>query len=135
MDNKVFNVNGKSYEMLVDTLKLKFAQDGPNCRCKGWVISKKGFILYWYSKDSKDVVPLPPPGLTAEEVAPLVFSWLSSLKHDDLEFIEMSDFDKNLNHDGSNSLGWRVYCEDWGRVNGDSSAICAIKPAYMWHGK
>ena len=37
-------------------------------------------------------------------------------------------------HDGENELGWRVYTEEWGQVNGDWHCL-AIRPAYLWYGK
>jgi len=36
---------------------------------------------------------------------------------------------------GDNEKGWRVYCEDWGKIDSDDYAFLAIKPAYIWYGK
>lgn len=129
MDNRIFNVNGKGEELLLKALELAFEQS--KCKCKGWLATKQGLVLAWYV-DGK-TTPLPTTaGMTAAEVLPLVLSWLKS---DEAKAVETSGWDADMNHDGHNSLGWRVFCEDWGHVGGSSSAICAVKPAYMWHGK
>ena len=145
MDNKVFNVNGQGDEMLLATLKLKFMQGGNNTTAKAWTVTKKrGLILFWWFKpgDEKEVQgnfecedyvkhPFPAP-MTAEQCLPFVKAWLEDPKKED---IELDHWDKNLDHDGSNGPGWRVFSEDWGHVNGCHDAICAIKPVYMWYGK
>lgn len=42
-------------------------------------------------------------------------------------------------HDGDNEIGWRVYCEDWGKIytsdNRSIDGVIAIKPVYLWYGK
>jgi hypothetical protein len=147
MDNKIFNVNGIGDDMLLATLKLKFMQGGKNTTAKAWAVTKKrGLILFWwYDRDDEkqyegnemfDVepyrkYPFPSP-MTAEQCLPFVKSWLEDDKRED---IEMKDWDRNADHDGDNGLGWRVFSEDWGHVNGCHDAICAIKPVMLWYGK
>lgn len=133
MDNKIFNVNGSGQKMLEDTLQLVFFQSSERTVTKSWSLCpKKGLILYWSNNvDGIDVNSFLTP-LTAEEVTPMVWAWLNS---DGALVTEMIGYDKDADHDGSNSLGWRVFVEDWGHINGSPYAICAIKPAYMWHGK
>lgn len=131
MDNRVFNVNGAGDKMLLDALELVFAQKGKGTRCKAWQVTKKGLVLLWYPGDG--ATPLPASnGMAAAEVLSMVLSWLSSV---DLKDIEMTDWDENCDHIEHRSMGWRVFCEGWGHVGGDSGAICAVKPAFMWHGK
>jgi len=132
MDNRVFNVNGTGDELLLQTLKLAFAQEGRNTTANAWRETKKhGLILCWTIPDSSpENYNQFPSELTAEEVFPAVKKYLEKA-----EDIEMKDWDANADHDGSNELGWRVYCEDWGHVDDDFYAIVAIKPAYMWYGK
>jgi hypothetical protein len=132
MDNKVFDVNGREQDMLLDALKLVFKQCGTNTTCKGWFVTQKhGLVLTWY-KDTKSA-PFPlGAGLSAEQVLPIVWEWLKS---EEAGKTEMEGWDKDLDHDGHNTLGWRVFVEGWGHVADSSAAICAIKPAYMWHGK
>jgi len=54
--------------------------------------------------------------------------------------IEYGDWEDNVDHDGSNEKGFRIYKEDWGCVNVDKYGIdhytiAAIKPVYCWYGK
>jgi hypothetical protein len=132
VDNKVFNVNGKSKELLAKVLDIKFSQDGyAETKAKAWAVHpEKGLILYWH-KDTNTNALLTP--LSASGVVDMVWEWLKS---DEAKTIKMVDtWEVNMKHDGSNSLGWRVYVEDWGHVADSFYAICAIKPAYLWHGK
>lgn len=38
-------------------------------------------------------------------------------------------------HDGNNSIGFRVFNEDWGHVGGSPYGIVGIQPCWMMHGK
>lgn len=139
MDNRVFNVNGKGTETLTQVLELAFNQLGKNTRAKGFVFDqKKGLILLWYlpekvfgSEQHNKIQKFPAP-LTANGVAPIVMEWLSS---EEAGQVQLSDWDLNIEHDGHNSLGWRVYVEDWGHIGNYNGTIAAITPAFMWHGK
>lgn len=139
MDNRVFNVNGSGQETLAKVLELAFAQEGRNIKAKYFVVDKKkGLILLWYIHDSweKNVSKFLTP-LTAKAVTPVVMEWLRS---DAAKDIELGDWDSDADHDGSNSEGWRVYCERWGHIKGEdglsyNGSIVAITPAFMWHGK
>lgn len=131
MDNRVFNVNGSGDEMLLKALELVFLQDSENCKCTGWFETKENGLVLCWSSSSKNINPIPGK-MTAKDCIPFVKSWLDS------EFsaeVNLSDWCGNCDHDGHNSIGWQVYCEDWGHVANEFSAICGIKPAYMWHGK
>lgn len=66
----------------------------------------------------------------------LVYSlwyWYNNFKEWDK--LELENWDYNIKHDGSNSKGFRIYTEDWGRVNDEWYTIGAIKPVYLWYGK
>lgn len=131
MDNQIFNVNGKGNDALLDTLKLAFAQKGPNHKCAGWVVEKKkGLILCW--TDGDEVTNFPAE-LDAIDCLPFVIAWLNS---DEAKGIELGRMCEDHDHDGHNSMGFQIYIEDWGHV-GDVGwrAICAVRPCYMWHGK
>lgn len=139
MDNRVFNVNGSGEETLGRVLELAFAQEGRNTKAKYFVVdNKKGLILLWYVGDSwkKKVSKFLTP-LTAKAVTPMVVEWLQS---DEAKTIVLGDWDSDSDHDGSNSYGWRVYCERWGHIQVEDGlsydgSIVAITPAFMWHGK
>lgn len=129
MDNRIFNVNGKTKEMLLDTLKLVFQQES-GFGCKAWKFSKeKGLILCWCEDEESNKLMT---SLGAEECLPFVWEWL---KGEGAKTVECVDWDADADHDGDNERGWRVYCEDWGSVGNESYAICAIKPVYLWYGK
>ena len=130
MDNRLFNVNGSGDELLLAALSLVFKQQGDNTKCKAWVQTKDhGLILLWYKCSNSNELPT---SLTAEDSLPIVKNWL---KGDFAKDVVLSDWCNDSDHDGHNSNGWQVYCEDWGHVGGRSNAICAIKPAFMWNGK
>lgn len=134
MDNRIFNVNGRGLEMLHATLALAFWQEGWDERhatAIGWKVDPKhGLVLLWHA-DSSNAKLFPVP-LTADRVADMVFAWLSS---DEAKNIPCEGWDANVDHDGDNEPGWRVYVEDWGHIGNDHYAICAVKPAYNWLGK
>jgi len=134
MDNRIFNVNGRSKAQLLNTIQLALSQTSYNANPTiiGWVIDKsKGFILLDYMSDYTKGTKFPVP-VTAETVLPIVWDWLKS---EEAEKIPMEGWDANADHDGDNELGFRVYCEDWGHIGEYRNAIVAIKPAYCWYGK
>lgn len=130
MDNRIFNVNGSGTDMLRKTLALAFMQEGARTTCKAWRQSEEhGLILLWSAPEGSNHLPAP---LYSDQCVDLVENWL---KGDFAKSVQLSDFCENLDHDGSNSDGWQVYCENWGHVGDEHYSICAIKPAFMWHGK
>lgn len=129
MDNRIFDVNGKGSDLLLLTLQLAFKQSG-NEVCKAWrQTPENGLVLEWWEKEGNN--PLPSP-LTAEQCLPIAENWLSG---DFAKKVQPDARCVDLKHDGHNSLGWQVYCEEWGHVGGEHTAICAIRPAFIWHGK
>ena len=130
MNNRLFNVNGKGTDMLKDALSLVFKQWGGNTTCEAWIESQEhGLILLWHKDKNSNGLPAK---MTAESVTTMVQLWLSG---DFAKTVKLSDWCGDSDHDGHNSMGWQVYCEDWGHVGSNPYAICAIKPAFMWHGK
>lgn len=130
-DNKIFKINGSGSEMLENALELAFMQHGRNTTCEAWSQSNRhGLVLHWHN-NSPNAISLPSP-LSAKECLPIAEVWL---RNDFTKSVELDEWCNNLDHDGHNKLGWLVYCEDWGHVGGTSSAICAIKPCYLWLGK
>lgn len=144
MDNRVFNVNGMNKEMLIATLRLVFAQergcyvdkDGnlEQTTAKGWMLHPvHGLILLWWLEDERDGEHAFISPQNAEVCAEAVWTWLQA--EDTWEKSNFEDWDVDCDHDGHNSRGFRIYCDDWGHIGPYTNAICAIKPAYMWHGK
>lgn len=96
---------------------------------------KKGFILIRYGVEAnKGQVKFPAP-VNIDIAAGMVYAWIHSKES---KGIPMEGWDADADHDGSNELGWRVYCDNWGHIETDKGSIysgIAIKPAYMWYGK
>lgn len=130
MDNRIFNVNGEGSEMLRKALQLAFMQEGRRTTCQAWAQSEDhGLVLMWCKGKGHNDLPCE---MTAEQIVPMVEQWL------DGEFAKRVTPGKwcdNRDHDGDNSIGWQVYCEEWGHVGASHYAICGIRPAYLWHGK
>ena len=131
-DNKQFNVNGDSEEMLGRALALAFEQSGiGTTKARAWKLDEEHGLILVRTLITKGT-PFPCP-MDAKAVLPTVMSFLQ--EQNENPTVECKDWDANADHDGSNSLGWRVYCGDWGHVGESRYAICAVKPAYLWHGK
>lgn len=130
MDNKVFNVNGRSKLQLQATLKLAMLDEYDKERkAKSWKFDpNKGLILQWSNENGTSF----PIELSSVMLTEIVWEWLQSKEAKSMLF---EGWDANADHDGDNELGFRVYCEDWGHVGGDYSAIIAIRPSYCWYGK
>jgi hypothetical protein len=137
MDNRIFNINGRGKEMLLATLDLAFNQCGRKMAARAYIIDpKKGMVLLWHADKGSQSFPVP---LSANAATEMVWEWLQSNPD-----IECKDWDEDFDHNGHNTEGWRVFCENWGHVSlapsysaSDATryAIVAIKPAYMWMGK
>jgi hypothetical protein len=126
-DNIIFDVNGIEEEDLLNTLKLAFKISGRNV--EGWKIdNEKGLILFWDAENCNKL----PTNLNAEQFFLAVVAFLKS---EEAKNISCKDWDEKADHDGSNELGWRVYTEDWGMINGYEYSFLAVKPAYVWYGK
>lgn len=132
MDNRIFNVNGRldrDGELLLrDTLALAFAI--AKKKAIAWRKSQKhGLILDW--SDCASGASRFPALADADTVLPFALQWLKS---DEAKEVELDSWDRDAGHDGHNGPGWRVYCNDWGHVEG-WQAIVAVKPTFMWYGK
>ncbi len=130
MDNRVFNVNGRGDDMLLKALDLAFVQYGDS-KCVGWRQNDSAGLILCWSASHGGVTPFPSP-LNAEQCTPVVDTWLKS---DFAKSVKPGERCEDYDHDGHNSKGWQVYIEGWGHVGNEQYAICAIRPAYLWHGK
>ena len=134
MDNRIFDVNGCGSGMLKDTLFLAMSQSGYSA-VVGMRLSKThGLMLYHTSPIivREDYCKTPFP-LTRHQVYPLVERYLEM--EETWEKIELVDGEEDIDNDGDNSRGWRVYCGAWGQVGEDEYTFLAIKPCWLWHGK
>ncbi len=135
MDNRVFNVKGRSKEQLLKTIEcLLTTQHGSIEQIKAWRFDPaKGLILYWHfdnQQPAKQAFVTPPSCATLTDI---VWDWLQSDQATTFKITDGNDVD--FPHDGSNALGFRIYNEAWGKVNGETYSFAAIIPAYCWYGK
>lgn len=144
MDNRVFNVNGRGKDMLIETIRLALWQEHgcygdshmpTDLAAKGYMISDvHGLILLWHvsQNDSAQVQFLVPH--TPEMLGELAYEWLHGAQAKNC-LPHLTGWDADCDHDGSNVMGWRAYCEDWGHVDHINAAVIAIKPSFLWYGK
>ena len=129
-DNRIFDVNGDD-EMLEAALKLAFLSAGMRT-CEAYAHSKKfGLVLLWSAEADQGATPLP-SSMSAKECVPMVQAYLLSKKSQE---VEREGEERDADHDGHNTLGWRMSVAQWGHVGGFTGAICGIKSVYLWHGK
>lgn len=82
-------------------------------------------VLYWgdINEAAGRVKELPFP-LDDVQALEFVDGWLKA-----------SDYGQQPDHDGSNGKGWRVFNNDWGRVDEDFRSFVAIQPVWAMYGK
>jgi len=131
MDNRLFNVNGESPEMLEKALELALIQSN-NKGFASWIVDpKKGLVLCWTDVNGGNAFM--GGKQSAKAIVDQVVSWLRSEQAEAIPTDEMCETLDDM--DVSNELGWQVYCEKWGHVGDNHYAICAVRPAYLWFGK
>lgn len=151
-DNTVFNVNGENLEQLNLAVKLLFSTSGHKKTEAFKYVPGYGLVFYWHSDKSKKLNELVKP-MGPEATALYLWEWLqkspdASIEleklresddennhNDDEESIRLSSWDNDIDHDGSNYVGWRLYVEHWGHINSSPYAIGCIKPVFLWCGK
>ncbi len=137
MDNRIFNVNGRSKEQLKLAIDLLLLDEYNGFqKVKGWYYDvNKSFVLTWHvhNKSTAFTDRLGKPSeIKSNELTEILWDWLDS---DEAKDVIHTSWDCDVDHDGDNDLGWRLYTEDWGKVNNDSYSIAAFKPAWLWYGK
>jgi hypothetical protein len=143
MDNKLFNINGKTKEQLEKAINLLLLDEyGNDNKVAGWYINiDKGLVLTWYVGPEYNAKAFTdnmgnPRKITGKELVEILWNWLNS---EDSKTIKLGKWETNADHDGDNDLGWRLYTEDWGCINTkhsiDHYSIAAFKPVYLWYGK
>ena len=119
MDNFQVDINSKGH----DQLRKAFALFEPQInKVVGFSVSDShGLIFYWAASPKMTLLPFK---MTLEQAADFAFGWLQE-----------ADYGVQPDHDGDNGLGWRLYCEAWGHVAGDSCAFAAVRPIWAMYGK
>jgi hypothetical protein len=140
-DNRLFDVNGRGAPMLAMTLELALKQDWgyfdtPDRRIKGWRGSEQhGILLTTWTRGAVSGDPwnrFSDNGLSIEDAANFV---IDRLERPELAMVPYNRWEDDIDHDGDNSVGWRAYVGEWGRIGDDYAAFIAVKKVYLWHGK
>ena len=143
-DNRLFDVNGRTKEQLALAVKLLLLNEyGEKEKVKGWYFSKnKGLVLTWFLPEKHNATAFTdafgiPKELEEEQLVEILWEWL---KTDQAKTVDFNQWESDIEHDGSNELGWRLYVEEWGHVREtehtiDHYSIAAFKPVYLWYGK
>lgn len=123
-----FDITGTSLELAL-AIPLKTRVFGHR-KVEGWSVDKYGkrMVLYWAISDGASregqVHPLPAP-MELDQVVGFVESWLGTVNYGEAP-----------DTDGSTEKGSRVYCEQWGRIEGHGwGAFVAIEPEWLIYGK
>lgn len=117
MDNFQFDMTAEGDDKLRAALAL-FTHD----TVTGYsVTGNRKLVFYWSDSDRAHKLPFP---MTLAQAADFAIGWL-----------EHADYGDEPDHDGSNSKGWRIYCEGWGHVGDAWQAFVAIEPVWAMHGK
>jgi len=160
MDNPRFNITGDTLEELVDVFKLIFKREfkwpEPHLKEKegyghftGYKIHPNhGILLHQYPIDFDDKNTIPfdfAEGKSPIALANFCIAKLKKIKVEDPSDLDsngyeweeyLTDFqwDRDCEHDGHNTMGWRVYTGQWGHVT-DYRYPYAVRKRFCWHGK
>lgn len=123
-----FDMTGISLE---HALKVAFNTTGyMEASVSGWATDRDGkrLILFWSASDSSEgsspIHPLPSP-MGLKRAVDFVQDWLDSV-----------DYGPEPDTDGSTDKSSRVYCESWGRIDGQGwGSFVAIEPEWIVYGK
>lgn len=126
MDNRIITVQSKGKKAFDLAFQLLFDNCPGSKATHYYEHPEKGFMLFWHATEKFEVLKLPFP-MDWENSSALAWGWLMSQPED--------KYQEYLDHDGSNSKGFKVYNEGWGHVAGCGYAFLAVQPIWAWHGK
>jgi len=139
-DNKLFSVNGRGVGTLAKALELSLYQEfgddksygGGNHTFTGFKFSPTaGLILTTtFHPDPSKYSTFNTP-LNCQDTAEFIHHWLHGA---DAKSVPLGSWEDDCDHDGHNTIGWRVYVGDWGQID-DWHGFIAVKRVYLWHGK
>lgn len=144
MDNRIFNVNGRTKDELDLATKLFMTEEfGGTNKVMGYYLSEhKGLVLVSVLKPHKSKPFTNVFGNPEAITDPLVLSnvlweWLQT---EEAKTVKTEGWDSFSNDVGSCINGWRLYTESWGCISDgpesiDTYSIGAFKPAWLWYGK
>lgn len=128
MDNRHISVQSEGRKSFDLAFQLLF-ENAPGGKATHYLEhSEKGLIFLWHEDKIKDQSASKLPyAMDWKAAADLAWGWLQERRHE--------EYREDLDHDGSNGKGFRVYNEDWGHVAGSFYGILAVLPVWAWYGK
>lgn len=133
MDNFSMDVTADSEQTLRELLSIAFRHNCPGGKASHWTeigrmndqVLCRVLVFLWHEekREGEEVHKLPVP-LDADGAAEIAIRWLDE-----------TDRGNEPDHDGSNSEGFRVYCDFWGHVETFHYAVVGIVPIWAMHGK
>lgn len=126
--NPILNVNGESLARLKLAMALAddYNEGDKRTRAKtvnGFAVNVGRLVFFQYDSD-KGMTPFPTP-VSLDRAAEIAFDWLGA-----------QEYSPEPDHDGSNSKGWRLWRDTWGRIDGyGHAAFVAIEPFWIEYGK
>lgn len=126
MDNFSIDIVARGRDNLKAALTIAFSEHSKAIATR--IHPEFGLILYW--TDPTNPKPETNKLLFPHDVAAasdLVWNWLLNVPND--------SYRDKIDFDGSLVKAWRVYNQDWGRVDGEWEAFVAIEPVWGWLGK
>jgi hypothetical protein len=124
MDNFRIDITAEGDATFTKAMEIAFT-NSPGSKVEAYKIDpEKGLVFFWTLGLHKEGVVGLPFKLDAVGAADFARRWLAE-----------QDYGREPDHDGSNGKGWRIYCEQWGRVASMSGSFVAVQPSWAWYGK
>ena len=118
----ILSVNGESLSRLKTAMSLLDTWENGKQKIVGFTVDDNKFILFEYPHEK--MTPFPSP-MSVDFVAAMIYEWLKT-----------AEYSEEPDHDGSNERGWRLYKENWGRINKfGHGSIGAVEPMWIEYGK
>jgi hypothetical protein len=118
----LLEVNGDSLFRLQKAMELLDLWEAGKFTIVGFTIDENRIVLFEYPHSSMTPFPAPMP---VSFVAAMVHAWLTT-----------ATYPEEPDHDGDNERGWRLYKEDWGRIDKfEHGSVCAIEPMWIEYDK
>lgn len=126
MDNFHFDMTSRGVHTLRQALALFGAAveaGDPERRVCGYAIDpERGMVLYCSPSPQATLLPFE---MSLAQAAEFAHEWL----------VQRADYGQRPDIDGDCEKGWRLYCQEWGRIGGDDHAFAAVKPAWAMYGR
>jgi len=124
MDNFHIDITSRVKAHFDEALRIAFDNAAGHKASHYMITEKHGMILFWHEENGAIQLPYE---MTYEDAVPFVWGWLQKVDYD--------QYEEQLDHDGDNDKGFRIFNENWGHVGDHHYAFVAIKPAWAWIGK